>query len=118
VVTVIVLWLIARPAIGADQVADVLLRRLRTRNILAVATGALLVHLGDVLSSLAGTASLQGGVATGNGGWVVFSTSFSAIQPGLSIAGVAIAALGYALWIGVLLSAIPLRGTVSASVRA
>lgn len=117
-VTIVELWLIARPAIGVDQVNDVLQRRLRTRNILAVASGALLLHLGGVLTSLAGTASMHGGTATGNGGWVVFGTSFAALQPALSLSGLAITALGYALWIGVLLSAIPARRTVRASVRA
>lgn len=117
-VTVGALWLIARPGVGVDQVNDVPLRRLRTRNILAVASGALLVHLGGILTSLAGTAFFHGGVATGNGGWMVFGTPFSALEPALSLAGVAVTALGYAFWVGVLLTAIPARRTVRALVRA
>jgi hypothetical protein len=117
-VTVGTLWQIARPALGMDQVNDVLLRGLRTRNIVAVASGALLIHLGGILSSLAGTAFFNGGVATGNGGWVVFGTPFAALEPALSLAGVAVTALGYALWVGVLLSAIPARRAVRALVRA
>ena len=117
-VTVAALWLIARPAVGVDQVNDVQLRRLRTQNILAVVSGALLMHLGGILTSLAGTASMHGGTATGNGGWVVFGTPFSALEPALSLAGIAVTALGYALWVGVLLTAIPARRTVRALVRA
>lgn len=117
-VTLGALWLIARPAVGVDQVNDVQLRGLRTRNILAVVSGSLLMHLGEILTSLAGTAFFHGGVATGNGGWMVFGTPFAALEPALSPAGVAVTALGYALWVGVLLTAIPARRTVRAVVRA
>ncbi|MDJ0349131.1 hypothetical protein [Cryobacterium sp. PH29-G1] len=117
-VTVVALWLIARPPVGVDEANDVQLRRLRTLNILAVASGALLVHLGGILSSLAGTAFFNGGVRTGNGGWMVFGTPFAALEPALSLAGIAVTALGYALWVGVLLSAIPARRRVRALVRA
>jgi hypothetical protein len=117
-VTLGALWLIARPAVAVDQVNDVQLRGLRTRNILAVLSGSLLIHLGEILTSLAGSASFNGGVATGNGGWMVFGTPFAALEPALSLAGVAVTALGYALWVGVLLTAIPARRTVRALVRA
>ena len=111
-------WFIARPAVAVDHVKDVQLRGLRTRNILAVLSGALLIHLGGILTSLAGNASFNGGVATGDGGWVVFGTRFAALEPALSLAGVAVTALGYALWVGVLLTARPLRRRVRALVRA
>lgn len=112
------LWLIARPAIGANQGDDVRMRRLRTRNILAVVSGSLLIHLGTVLSSLAGTAAMHGGTSVGEYGFATFGTSFAALQPVLQVAGLAVAALGYAFWTVVLLSSIPAGRTARALARA
>ncbi|GAA1212970.1 hypothetical protein [Rhodoglobus aureus] len=116
-VTMVALWLIARPAISTDQVNDVRMRQLRTRNILAVTSGALLIHLGAIFTSLAATASLHGGAAIGESGWGTWNTPFAAIQSALTIGGLAITALGYALWFGALLSALPSRRAASATVR-
>jgi hypothetical protein len=109
-IAVIGLWLIAQPALGANSAEDARSRRLRSRNICAAVSGALLIHLGRVFISLASTASLHGRLAVGEGGWAIFNTSFSALQPALSIAGSLSTAVGYAFWVTVLLSAvIPLQ---------
>ncbi|MCD2440776.1 hypothetical protein LQ757_00645 [Agromyces sp. SYSU K20354] len=107
-VTVTDLTLIARPALAEDMVRDVRERKTRTRNVLAVATGTLLLHLGLIFSSLAGTASARASFPV-DGGSMTFWTSFAALQPVFTGASYAVAALGYALWATVLLSAIPTR---------
>jgi len=112
-VTIVVLWLIARPAMGTDHDDDVRMRQLRTRNTLAVASGALLIHLGSIFTSLSATASLRGGAVIGDNGWGSWTTPFAAMQPSLVFVGVAVAALGYAIWFGVLLSALLTRRATS-----
>lgn len=104
-VTIVALWLIARPSLSTNPDDDVRMRHLRTRNILAIASGALLVHLGSIFTSLSNTASLRGGAAIGENGWGSWTTPFAAMQPALLYVGLGIGALGYALWFGVLLSA-------------
>lgn len=102
------LVLITRPAPGPDHDRDVQVRTVRTRNVLAVASGALLVHLGMVLASLAGTASMRGEF-TGAGGTVPAWTTFAALGPVFSCAAVVACALGVGLWATVLLSAVSTR---------
>ncbi len=115
--TVLALWLIARPAIGVDHVNDALTRRWRTRNVVAVASGALLLHLATIFSSLAGSAGLRGTIPVGADGSGTFGTSFAALQPAFVVATFAVGALGYALWVGVLLSTIGARRAAVATVR-
>jgi len=117
VVTVTALWLIARQPISTAPDNDVWMRQLRTRNVLAVASGALLLHLGMILNSLASTASLRGGGTVGNAGWASWGTPFAAMQPALTFVGLTTMALGFALWFGVLLAAIPTRRSVPTTVR-
>lgn len=102
------LSLVSRPALGHPQEPDVRIRTVRTRNILALGTGALLLHFGLVLGSLAGTASVRGGVSTSEG-LVTIWTTFAALAPALSGASTIAAVLGFALWTTVALSAIPAR---------
>lgn len=116
-VALIVLWLIARPSIGADRIDDVWVRRLRTRNVVVVVAGALLIHLGTILSSLGGTASLSTDVSAGEFGYATLGTSFAALQPALQVTGFVVPALGYGFWIVVLLSSIPAYRTARASAR-
>ncbi|WP_010204144.1 hypothetical protein [Salinibacterium sp. PAMC 21357] len=104
-VIIVALWLIARPSLSTNHDDDVRIRHLRTRNILAIASGALLIHLGSIFTSLSNTALLRGGADIGESGWGSWTTPFAAMQPALLYVGLAIAALGYALWFGVLLSA-------------
>lgn len=102
------LFLISRPALDQDHGPDVRVRTARTRTVLAVTTGALLVHLGLILESLAGTASLRSQF-TAAGGTVTSWTTFAALQPVLFGASFVALALGVALWVSVILSAIPSR---------
>jgi hypothetical protein len=102
------LFLIARPALAPDPALDVLTRAVRTRNVLAVVSGALLLHLGTILTSLAGTASMRSSFRTPEGP-VSFWTTFAALQPALMIAANVAVALGFAFWAAVALSAIPSR---------
>jgi hypothetical protein len=108
VFTTFTLFLVARPPLDHDQEQDVQLRIIRTRNVFAVGTGALLLHLGLILGSLAGTASLRGGFSTAEGTMSSW-TEFAALEPALRIAGEAAAGLGIACWLTVALSAIPSR---------
>jgi hypothetical protein len=115
-VAVLVLFLIARPALGRNQMRDVDTRTIRTRNVLAVATGALLIHLGLVLGSLAGTASVRSWFSTSEGN-VTFWTTFAALEPVLAGASHVAAAIGVAIWLTVALSAIPTRRHDPAAIR-
>lgn len=105
--------LISRPALDADHDRDVHVRTARTRNVLTVLCGALLVHLGLILESLAGTASMRGQF-TAAGGTVTSWTTFAALEPVFFGASVVALALGVALWATVVLSAVPARQPVRA----
>ncbi|MFC4429951.1 hypothetical protein [Citricoccus alkalitolerans] len=109
------LFLISRPALDHDYARDALIRTARTRNILAVATGALLVHFAFILQPLAGTASMRGQF-TAAGGTVNSWTTFAALEPVLHGASFALLALGVAYWATVLLSAIPMRQPAKSTV--
>lgn len=102
------LFMISRPALDHDHVRDTRVRTVRTRNVLAVATGALLVHFAFILQSLAGTAGMRGQF-TAAGGTVTSWTTFAALEPVLLGASFVLLALGVAYWATVLLSAIPER---------
>lgn len=107
-VAVLALWLIARPAFGLDYDKDVQERSVRTRNVLAVTTGTLFVHLGAILNSLGGTAAVRASF-TADGGTVNAWTSFAALESALFLAGGIAVALGVAAWTTVALSAWPVR---------
>ena len=115
-VAAINLVLIARPALNEDQWRDVHTRAVRTRNVIRITTGALLVHLGLIFGSLAGTASVRSSFSTSEGS-VAFWTTFAALQPVLIGASAVAAALGFALWAAVALSAIPTRRRLLAAAR-
>lgn len=111
------LVLIARPALDHDHERDVYVRTVRTRNVVLVGTGALLVHLGLIFGSLAGTASLRSLFSTSNGS-VASWTPFAALQPVLVGASIVAAGFGFMLWAAVALSAIPTRRRLRAVARA
>ena len=102
------LVLVARPTPAPNREQDVHIRRVRTGNVLAIGTSALLLHLGFILSSLAGTASITSSFSTSEGS-VTFWTTFAGLQPVLIGASAVAAALGLALCVAVVLSAIPSR---------
>jgi hypothetical protein len=99
--------LIARPPLAADRDIDARMRKIRARNVVAVAAGGLLLHLGPVLLSLFGTSILRLGVQTEPVGWIELGTSFAAIGPALAVASYVVVILGFALWFSVLLSTVP-----------
>jgi len=103
------LALISRPALAFDRDADVAVRRVRSLNVVRVGAGAVLLHLSAVLSSLAGTSSLQAGFSTGGGdlGEVNVGTSFAALTPLLYWSGAVVGVIGLALWFAALLSTVP-----------
>lgn len=115
VVTIVGLFLVARPPLAEDREQDICVRTTRCRNIIAAGTGALLLHLGLIFSSLAGTASVRS-VFTTSEGPVKFWTTFSALEPTFIVASMLCAALGAALWVSIGLSAIPSRQRVQATV--
>lgn len=98
---------VARPPLAPDRDADRATRTGRVRNIFAVASGGLLLHLGAILTSLFGTSGLQGGLAAGAAGWVEVGTPFAALGPALLIASYIARVSGIALWWLVLLTAMP-----------
>ncbi|MEP7765164.1 hypothetical protein ABKW33_14520 [Sanguibacter sp. 26GB23] len=116
VVAIVGMSLVARPALAEDRELDIRVRTVRTRNIVTAATGALLLHLGQVFSSLAATASIRSTMSTSEGP-VSFWTTFSALQPALVIASLLCAATGVALWASVALSAVPSRRQVPVAVE-
>lgn len=117
VVTVAGMSLVARPALAEDRELDIRVRTIRTRNLVSAATGALLLHLGAIFGSLAGTASIRSTISTSEGP-VKFWTTFSALQPALATASVLCAAVGIALWAAVALSAVPSRRRALVAVEA
>lgn len=100
---------ISRPALHADARHDTDTRSARIRNILAVGTGTLLIHLSVVLQSLADSSSMSAGFSVGRAGWVEFGTSFAAIGPALSWASLISIVVGMTMWWWVLLSTLPIR---------
>lgn len=109
-------FLISQPALAEDRERDIRERTTRTRNILAAGTGALLLHLGMIFSSLFATASVRSSFLVGDE-HVRFETTFAAFAPAFQVASLLSVTLGVALWTTVLLSAIPLRRRLSDAVR-
>jgi hypothetical protein len=109
VATVAGLARISRPPLGPDREFDARSRRSRARNVLAAVSGGLLLHLGSVLDSLGGTASLGGMFTAGEAGTIDVGTPFAALGPALAGFGFIATCLGFVLWWFVLLSVIPLR---------
>jgi len=94
---------ISRAPWGVDPEGDASGRRQRTTAILAVASGALLLHLGVVLHSLAATAMLRGSVSIGDA-FFRAGSSFSALAAPMRALGTTATVAGWALWGIVLLA--------------
>lgn len=107
-VTFVSLSLIARPALAENRPRDIHVRTVRTRNVIAAATGALLLHLAIILGSLGATASVRGGFDTSEG-TMWFWPSFAALEPALRIASGLCSVFGVALWTSVVLSGVRSR---------
>jgi len=108
-IALIELAVISSPPLAVDRDDDIARRTARTRTVLAVSTGGLLLHLGTVFQSLQGASSLRLGVQAGPAGWVELGSSFAAIGPVLLVASYISVILGFAMWWSVLLSALRVR---------
>ncbi|GAA4418249.1 hypothetical protein GCM10023169_07590 [Georgenia halophila] len=106
--------LAARPPMTPDRENDVANRRWRTRNIMAVTSGALLLHLAAVLRSLAGAAFTHGGVSTEQG-WFRIGSTFAALEQPLWVAETIAELVGWLLWFTVLLAAVTALRSQTAS---
>lgn len=103
------LLVISRPAPAVDARLDSARRTARIRNILAVSSGALLLHLAAVLQSLANSSTMITGLQTGTHGTISVGTSFAAMGPALGCASLLALVGGFTLWWFVLGSALPAR---------
>lgn len=101
------LTLTARPALGDARERDVASRRIRSRNIAAVTTGAVASHLAAILSSLAGASSVRQMIPTDTAGLVTVGPPFAALGGFLSISSIVFTCLGATLCVSVALSALP-----------
>lgn len=104
IAAVVSMTLIARPPLGAEPRIESQVRRLRTRSVLLVVSGALLLHLVPVFGLLRGAASVRASFSMSDGP-VSFWTSFAALEPALAWAATLSAVLGSALWAAAALSA-------------
>jgi hypothetical protein len=105
VTAVIALALLARRPLGTEPDVELARRRSRARGVLAAAGGALLLHLAEVLGMFAATASLTASFSAGNLGMIEIVGPFAALGPALRAGAQIAAALGYALWWFLLLTA-------------
>ena len=108
-ITLIALVVTSRPPLSVDRDGDIAKRTARVRSVMAVGTGGLLLHLGAIFQSLHGASSLRLGFQTEPVGWVELGTSFAAMGPALLILSYISVVLGFAMWWGVLLSALRVR---------
>jgi heme/copper-type cytochrome/quinol oxidase subunit 2 len=109
------LFLIARPPLGDSREDDVRIRTVRTQSVLAVTTGALLIHLGVVFGSLSGTASVRGSFSTSEGTMFLWSP-IAALESVFYWSAYVACTCGIVLWARVALSGIPVRRVESAEV--
>lgn len=98
---------IARPPLAEAEPADAANRRLRSANVARVALGALLLHLGTILTSLANTSRLSGTFSGGDRGQFSISTPFAALSGALDVLGAVVACAGCALGVFTALTAVP-----------
>ncbi len=98
---------IARPQPAEAEPADTAKRRRRSANVARVALGALLLHLGTILTSLASTSRLSGTFSGGDRGQFSISTPFAALSGALDVFGAVAACAGCALWVFTALTAVP-----------
>jgi len=106
-VTAIAWWSIPRPAWDGPVERDAALRRLRAANVGRAALGAMLVHLGFVLSQLRGVATTASELLSTQEGTITIPSPLAAMAPVFAWASPAAEAVGLALWILVALSAVP-----------
>lgn len=96
---------VARPPLSDDDLGDALARRWRSRNIVTVSAGAMLLHLFTVLASLVGTASMYGGALTG-GEWFTAQPPFVILRTPMLVAAWIAEFAGWFLCFAVLVAAL------------
>ncbi|MEE6286430.1 hypothetical protein V2J52_02030 [Georgenia sp. MJ173] len=104
VATLIAVKAVARPALN-EQLADVATRRWRTRNILAMSLGAMLVHLASILQHLVGTARLTAGLPTDQG-WISARPPLIILETPMRLTATVAELGGWFLWFAILLVAV------------
>ena len=103
-VVVVAVVATARPPLDVDDTADSFTRRWQVRQVLTLATGAVLLHLSRVLASLSGTTAMEGRVATPDG-WIVTYGKFAGMEGPLRVVSELADTAGWACWFAVVLTA-------------
>lgn len=93
---------IARPPLTVDAHQDTAVREERTRNVMGIFIGGLLLHLGAVLTFLAHTGTSSVGVFQGQD-IIPIIAPFAAFGPVLWVLGVAASVLGFTCWFEIVL---------------
>lgn len=99
-VTLIAMWATARPSLAGSvdqRRADVWLRRLRTRTVLSLGGGALILTLAWSLLCIGGGASVTLEIPAGDLGSIALGTPLAALVVPLNIAGSLLQGMGLAL---------------------
>ncbi|MDO8149230.1 MULTISPECIES: hypothetical protein [unclassified Isoptericola] len=99
------LVLIARPAVVGDHESDLAQRTWRSRAVVGVVVGALLLHLSAVVYSLQGALMVRGS-SSGTG---VLSSAFAPLAEPLHLVGDVVQAGGWFVWFFLLLAALTAR---------
>lgn len=110
------LSVIARPPLAAGTLQDTAIRKERTRNVMGILIGGLLLHLGAVLTFLGYTGTRSVGIFQGED-IIPIIAPFAAFGPLLWALGGAASILGFACWFEIALSSVrrPVRQQVSAA---
>lgn len=107
IATTLLAWsAIARPPHTEHLTGDVAARRLRSSNVAHVATGAMLLHLATVLTSLHDTASASLTVHAESGEFFRSGAPFASLSPVLQGGALLAEVIGLGLWVLVALSAV------------
>ncbi|MDP9889393.1 hypothetical protein [Pseudarthrobacter enclensis] len=109
------LALVARRPLSEPREQDAVVRRVKSRNIIAVTTGALLFHLAAILGSLAGTSRVGGSLPTDTAGIISVGSPFAALGPFLNSSSFVATCLGAAVCLSVVLTAVPWTARVRQS---
>ncbi|QEW03036.1 hypothetical protein [Microbacterium lushaniae] len=109
--TLLALLSVARPSIAEDAAGDQAIRRSWSRTILATTCGAVLIHVGGVLTFFAYTANLRTGVPLDDAIIPVFPP-FAALAPLLIVLGVGAIIAGFVIWFRLFLEQMSIAAAV------